>query len=174
MIVQRSPRSRRWLRSGLALAALAAGARTVSAQPPHYNRVPSMERVRLEFLDNVRRAVGKTLDQLKEAVQRTDTTKALDLFVDGALYTGSDGINHYGFDGIRDGIGARVERSGGLALTVLDFTASGALAYQYGRYTYAAGPDGTGFEEGTYVLVMQQDGRGYKIRSFIERADGSP
>jgi len=162
-----------WLRSGVALVALSIGARTVSAQPPHYNRVPSMERVRLEFLDNVRKALGKTLDQLKEAVQRSDTTRALDQFVDGALYSGSDGVNHYGFDGLREGLGARLARSGGLALTLLDFTASGALAYQYGRYTYAAGPDGSGFEEGTYVIVMQQDGRGYKIRSFVERADGS-
>lgn len=135
----------------------------------HHSRTPTAEAVRLEYLNEVSKGIQETVTRLRAAVASKDVDHLARLFVDGALYSPSTGESHYGIEAIRAAFRTRLGLVGQMLLTKVDFTASGNIAYQFGRYTYAAGPDGRGREEGTYVLVLYQAGRDWKIRSLVER-----
>jgi ketosteroid isomerase-like protein len=138
------------------------------AQVQH-SRMPTTEQVRSEYLAEVGKGVTEAIARLREAVEANDVAGLTRLFVDGALYSPSSGDSHYGAAAIREAFAARLLAVGPVLLTRVDFSASGNLAYQFGRYVYGAGPDGEGREEGTYVLILVQEGRAWKIRSLVER-----
>jgi ketosteroid isomerase-like protein len=73
---------------------------------------------------------------------------------------------------------ARASRAGspegdGIELKMADFAAGGDLAYQAGRFTYRAGSpaDSAATRTGRYVVVLQQEGKRWRIRSLQEYAD---
>ena len=74
---------------------------------------------------------------------------------------------------VADTLATRVGRVKSYHASLLDFTASGGLAYYLGRMSYrlegGAGADVTG----TFVMVLYLDGRRWKIRSYVERPVGA-
>jgi ketosteroid isomerase-like protein len=135
----------------------------------HHSRTPTAEQVRMEYLQEVGKGIAEALGRLREAMTADDTARLARLFQDGALYSPASGEAHYGHEAIRTALGERLSSVGPVLLTRVDWSASGNIAYQFGRYVYAAGPDGEGREEGTYVVVLYQDGKQWKIRSLVER-----
>lgn len=141
----------------------------VQAQVTH-SRQPTAANVRTAYLEEVGKLTTETTDRLKKAVQKDDTDGILKLFTPGGLYSPASGGTYYGAEAIRVSLGERLPKYGGLALTRVDWTASGNLAYLYGRYTYGPTTEGGAVDQGTYVMVLLLEGREWKIRSLIERA----
>lgn len=138
----------------------------------HNSRQPSARQVRAEFMEEAAKGVQETVTRWREAIAGDHLQQALSLFADGAHYSRSDGTSHYGSDAIESALAEWLPEAGAVSLTRVDFSASGSLAYQFGRYFYGPGPSGAGAESGTYVLVLQQSGRDWKIRSYVERRSG--
>jgi len=149
-----------------ALLVLAGG--PLSAQVTH-SRQPTASAVRAAYLEEVGKLTTETTDRLKKAVQQDNTNEILKLFTPGGLYSPGSGATYYGAEAIRVALTERLPRFGGLALTRVDWTASGNLAYLYGRYTYGPNVEGGAVDQGTYVMVLLLEGRDWKIRSLVER-----
>ena len=154
--------------SGAAALLLCVLAAPVGAQVQN-SRIPTSEAVRNEYLGVVNEDISKVTEAFRTAIRDRNVEAMMVHFTADALYSPSGGESHYGTEAIRTALGGRIARASGLALTRVDFTASGRLAYQFGRYFYGPGPDGTAAESGTYILVMYQDGNVWKIRSYVER-----
>ncbi len=159
--------ARRGTLLALLLAALAAV--PVAAQSQHFRQPGGPDQVRAQFLAEVAKGVEESVTRFREAIEARDPTRVAGLFQEGALYSPADGASHYGHAAIREAFGVRLPGRGPLLLTRVDFSASGSLAYQFGRYFYGPGPGGDGAESGTYVLVLYQEGRVWKVRSYVER-----
>lgn len=157
----------------LLLAGLLFRAAAPLAGQVHQSRAPTVAQVRAEYLQSVLEGINETIVEFRAAVERDDAGALVKVFQDGALYSPGDGASHYGREAIREGFAGRLARLGPVLLTRVDFTASGGLAYQFGRYFYGPGGGDAGGESGTYVLVLAQVGRGWKIRSYVERPAGS-
>jgi len=138
----------------------------------HNSRQPSASQVRAEYMEEAAKGVQETVTRWREAVAADNLQQALSLFAEGAHYSRADGVSHYGTDAIEAALMTWLPAAGAVSLTRVDFSASGSLAYQFGRYFYGPGPTGDGAESGTYVLVLQQSGRDWKIRSYVERRGG--
>lgn len=155
----------------MSLAALLLAAGPLSAQVQN-SRQPSARQFRAEFLEEAAKGVQEAITQWREAVAGDDLGRALGLFAEGAHYSRADGASHYGLAAIEASLAEWLPGAGAVSLTRVDFSASGSLAYQFGRYFHGPGPTGEGAESGTYVLVLQQVGRTWKIRSYVERRSG--
>lgn len=162
-----------WIPSpGWLVTVLAFGLATAGEAQVHRSRVPTPNQVKAEYLEEVGKIIGQMTDEWKKAVAAENVEILVQLFVEeGGHYSGPDGVSHYGRDAIREALVARVAEVGAVALTRVDFSASGGLAYQFGRYFYGPGPDGTA-DQGTYVLIMHQVGRAWRVRSYVERRPG--
>ena len=60
-------------------------------------------------------------------------------------------------------------------LGVVDFVVSGSLAFGSGRYTYEDGSSigAAALESGTYTVLLRREGRRWRIRSQLFRAEDS-
>jgi ketosteroid isomerase-like protein len=141
------------------------------AQVQH-SRMPSPDQMRSEYMAETLKQVSGTIGDLRAAIQADDSMKVTETFLRSGLYSPSDGQSYYGTNAIRHAFAERLPHLGALLLTRVDFDASGNIAYQFGRYFYSPGPDGSSGETGTYVLVLYQDGKFWKVRSYVERANG--
>lgn len=157
----------RWIGLGLLLLSPVTGWGQV-----HNSRQPSASQVRAEYMEEAAKGVQETVTRWREAVAGDQLQRAISLFAEGAHYSRSDGASHYGTEAIEAALTGWLPGAGAVSLTRVDFSASGSLAYQFGRYFYGPGPTGEGAESGTYVLVLQQSGRDWKIRSYVERRSG--
>jgi len=163
----RATRRRWWLGAVLVVGATTPGA----AQPQRFN-VPTGAQVKAEYLTEAGKGIKETTDRWKTAVAEEDVEALLKLFTpEGAHFSPAGGASYYGREAIRDGLTERLGQIGAVSLTRVDFSASGTLAYLFGRYFYGPGPEG-GAEQGTYVLILYQAGRNWQIRSYVERRTG--
>lgn len=153
---------------GLLVGILCLAGVPASAQVTH-SRQPTASAVRTAYLEEVGKLTTETTDRLKQAVQADDTNGILKLFTPGGLYSPGTGATYYGAEAIRVSLNERLPKFGGLALTRVDWTASGNLAYLYGRYAYGPNTEGGAVDQGTYVMVLLLEGRDWKIRSLVER-----
>ena len=153
-------------------AVLVAGATTPGAAQPQRFNIPTGAQVKAEYLREAGKGIKETTDRWKTAVAEEDVEALLKLFTsEGAHFSPPGGASYYGREAIRDGLNDRLGQVGAVALTRVDFSASGNLAYQFGRYFYGPGPKGVP-EQGTYVLILYQAGRNWQIRSYVERRTG--
>lgn len=144
----------------------------VSGQIPG-DELPVMSRSRNEFLANTYAEVKQILADWQTFHSRGDAKQLTRLFTEDGLYSPVDGWYVQGRAALADTMATRVGRVKGYHATLLDFTASGGLAYYLGRMRYrlegGAGVDVTG----TFVMVLYLDGRRWKIRSYVERPVGA-
>ena len=91
------------------------------------------------------------------------------MFTDDGLFSPTEGWYVQGRTALVDTMRLRIPRIQNYHATVIDFTASGGLAYYLGRMSYhrlgGAGAD----VSGTFIMVLFLDGRRWKIRSYVER-----
>jgi ketosteroid isomerase-like protein len=156
--------------AGLAGLLALAVALPASAQV-HRSRAPTAAAIREAYLEEVGVATTAIVDQFKRAFQADDLPAYLKLFTPGGLYSPATGESFYGAAAIQVVLSQRMPRFGGMTLTRTDWTASGNLAYLFGRYYYGPLTEGAAVEQGTYVMVLLLEGRDWKIRSYVERSD---
>ncbi len=159
-------------RVGLVAGLLGAVAGQTVAQIPG-DELPVMSRSRNEFLANTYADVKQILAEWQTFHAKGDSKQLARLFTEDGLYSPVDGWYVQGRGSVADTLVARVGRIKSYHATLLDFTASGGLAYYLGRMSYrlegGAGEDVTG----TFVMVLYLDGRRWKIRSYVERPVGA-
>lgn len=154
------------LLAGLVLVTAAPGSAQV-----HRSRAPTVAAIREAYLEDVAKGTNETIDRLKVAFQADRVEDWLRQFTPGGLYAPGSGESLYGAEAMRTALTRRMQRFGGMTLTRTDWTASGSMAYLFGRYFYGPTHEGGQVEQGTYVMVMLMEGRDWRIRSYVERPD---
>jgi len=125
---------------------------------------------RQEFLKVAFADVKKLVADLQEYHYAGDAKQMAKLFTEDGLFAPVEGWYVQGRGQIADTLAARLPRMRGVHLSLIDFTASGGLAYYLGRLSYQiTQPAGAIDVVCTFVMVCYMDGRRWKIRSFIER-----
>ncbi len=151
--------------------ALALALPGVAPAQVHRSRQPTVTTMRESYLEEVAKLTGETVERFKRAFSTDDTDGFLKEFTPGGHYSPPTGESLYGPDAIKVVLATRLAQFGGLSLTRTDWTASGNLAYLFGRYYYGPTHVGGEAEQGSYVMVLLQEGRDWKVRSYVERAD---
>jgi ketosteroid isomerase-like protein len=146
----------------------AVAAAPLAAQIPG-DELPSQSRVRNEYLVTTYAEVKQLLAEWQENHRNGDAAKLAKLFTTDGLYSPIDGWYVQGRQAVADTMAKRVTVVRGYHASLIDFTASGGLAYYLGRMSYHI-DKGTGLDvAGTFVMVLYLDGRHWRIRSYVER-----
>ncbi|MFN0177762.1 MAG: YybH family protein [Gemmatimonadales bacterium] len=160
----------RWATAGFGFAALLSGVRPVAAQIPG-DELGSGSRARSEYLETTYGDVKLLLAEWQESIQKHDIKRMSRLFTTDGLFAPIEGYYVQGREAIADTLTGRSPRVRGYHASLIDFTASGGLAYYLGRVGYRL-DDGKGSGRdvnGTFVMVLYQEGRRWRVRSYIER-----
>ena len=159
-------------RVGFVAGLLLALAGSALAQIPG-DELPVMSRSRNEFLANTYAEVKQILADWQALQTKGDAKQVGRLFTEDGLYSPAAGWYVQGRAALADTLVARIGRVRNYHATLLDFTASGGLAYYLGRMSYRL-EGGAGVDvAGTFVMVLYLDGRRWKIRSYVERPVGT-
>lgn len=129
-------------------------------------------RERTRFLNETLRETNTMMDAWRRALQQDQLKDAVDFFESDALYAPLWGEQVQGRDRIQELLGEHLASIQSFQTSAVDFTASGILAYQFGRVYYlrAVGAAQQPLH-GTYVAVFVRNGRDWKLRSYVERSD---
>jgi ketosteroid isomerase-like protein len=142
-----------------------------SAQKPG-DELPTGERVRYQYLAETLGQVKEFLVEWRNAQAKRDVKSALKLFTDDALFSPVDGWYVRGGTELTDSLTARLPRQQGYYTTLIDFSASSALAYCLGKVRYVLSGEGEPRAvTATFTMVLFLDGRRWKIRSYLERSE---
>lgn len=162
---------RRWATAGFVVVALVSETRPVAAQIPG-DELGSGSRARSEYLETTYGDVKLLLAEWQESIQKNDVKRMSRLFTTDGLFAPIEGYYVQGREPIADTLTGRGPRVRGYHASLIDFTASGGLAYYLGRVGYRL-DDGKGSGRdvnGTFVMVLYQEGRRWRVRSYIERS----
>ncbi|MBM4185931.1 MAG: nuclear transport factor 2 family protein [Gemmatimonadetes bacterium] len=154
----------------VALSLLAAAGWRAEAQIPG-SELPNGSRARSEYLEATYTDVKAVLAEWHDHLRGGDVKKLTRLFTADGLYAPIEGYYVQGRDAVADSLTSRLSRIRGYHASLLDFTASGGLAYYLGRMGYRLdGPGEAGRDvSGTFVMVLYQEGRRWRVRSYLER-----
>lgn len=153
----------------LAAAAVVGLASPARAQIPG-DELPSNARVRNDYLAATYSDVKQILLDWQDFHRANDAVKLGKLFTDDGLFSPVEGWYVQGRADLVDSMRVRIPRVQNYHSSLIDFTASGGLAYYLGRMNYHRA-DGAGVDvAGTFVMVLYLNGRHWKIRSYVERA----
>lgn len=128
---------------------------------------------RRAYLTEVFAPVNATLQEWRSAWENDDVRAVLSLMTEDALVAATEGGVAQGRDAIRTEVEKILPVHSGFRTSTLDFTASGEIAYYAGKFTYLVSRPGEAemLRTGTFVMVMQHEGRTWRIRSYVEKAD---
>jgi len=160
------------IRAGVVAGWLLALAGPVAGQIPG-DELPVMSRARNDYLANTYGEVKLILAEWQELHSKGDWKRLTRLFTDDALFSPVDGWYVQGRESLADTLTARTGRVKSYHATLLDFTASGGLAYYLGRMSYRLEGGAGSDVSGTFVMVLYLDGRRWRIRSYVERPVGA-
>jgi uncharacterized protein (TIGR02246 family) len=155
---------------------LLVGSGALAAQLPGGD-IQSPTSWRSQYLAEVYRGVDITLRQWMATWDNDDAPGVAELFTRDGTYLSPEGEEVRGRASIRESFACRLPGAEGIELKMADFAAGGALAYQAGRFTYrvVSPADSAATRTGRYVVVLQQEGNRWRIRSLQEYADpGQP
>jgi ketosteroid isomerase-like protein len=152
---------------------LSLSAARASAQRPG-DELPGYDRARQEYLlmvlADVKTMLGKWRDENTTAGR--DRRELPKLLTDDALFSPVEGWTVQGRDLVRDSLVSRFSRIKGYYLTLLDFTASGSLAFCMGRLAYQLDENSSSRPvAGTFTMVLWLDGHRWRVRSYLEREE---
>lgn len=160
------------------IAAALAAILSLGVSRPLAAQIPGSElgdgsRARSEYLEAVFGEVKLILEEWRDALHKGDMKRVRQMFTDDGLFSPAEGWYVQGREAVVDSLNSRGARVKGYHAALIDFTASGGLAYYLGRVSYQIDTAGGARSvAGTFVMVLYQSGRRWKIRSYIER-DGS-
>ena len=163
----RATRRRAALAVGVAMGWVPAAA----AQLPG-DELPNASRARNEYLETTYGGVKQFLVEWQDGIRTADVKGMGKLFTVDGLYAPVEGYYVQGRAAIVDTLTTRLGRVRGYHASLIDFTASGGLAYYLGRMGYRLddGQGGGRDVNGTFVMVLFQEGRRWRVRSYIERS----
>lgn len=101
---------------------------------------------------------------------REDARRAARLYVDDATFVPEGGVLVQGRREIEESLRELLPRRQNMQLQISDFEVRGTLLYGLGTYTYREPAEFNGGMRtvtGTYMTVMQRNGRTWRIRSQI-------
>jgi ketosteroid isomerase-like protein len=168
-----TPRKGRTFWGVLVLGTGVIGSTAGAAQIPG-DELPSFGRVRSEYLTSTYGDVKLLLADWMEFHRERDAVKLARLLTEDALYSPIDGWYVQGRKPVADTIAGRLKGVSNYHVSLIDFTASGGLAYYLGRMRYRLSGDAERAADiaGTFVMVLYLDGRRWRVRSYVERATG--
>ena len=130
---------------------------------------------RSDDLAEAARQLQQAVQMMRQYDSRDNLKDAVEFFEPDALYAPLWGEHVQGRDRIKDLLGEHLTSIQAFQTSAVDFTASGILAYQFGRVYYLRAEGATQQPiRGSYVAVFVRDGRDWKLRSYVERSDASP
>lgn len=154
------------------MAAIVLPAAPLAAQFPNSN-LTGGNRARIDFLRNTLEDISPVVARWRAAMESDDPQSAAEFFLEDGLYSSLGGEVNQGRDAIAERFRKLLPRMSGFRTVMVDYTASGSMAYQFGRFSYAyTGSDGIARTEiGTFVIILYLNGRDWKIRSYVERLE---
>jgi uncharacterized protein (TIGR02246 family) len=129
---------------------------------------------RRAYLSEAYRAIDVVVVQWESAWLSGDVKDLMDLYTDDAVYMPASAAKpSAGRRDVQATLQSLFAARKDLHTRMVDFTASGDMAYYAGKYVFqtdpAAGPVRS--ESGTFVFILEHSPRGWKIRSHVEKPD---
>lgn len=152
-----------------AVSVLIGSPRLAAAQIPG-DELPQISRVRNQFLQTTYNEVKERLADWEQFQHENDVDQLRSMFTRDGFYSPVEGWFVEGREALADTLAQRMPRVKGYHASVLDFTASGSLAYCSGRLSYLLDEPGAARQvSGMFVMVLYQEGRTWRVRSYVER-----
>ena len=128
---------------------------------------------RRQYLGTVYSDIESMVGDWRKAVDADDARRLLEFYHDDAMVLTAGDSAAKGKTAVRRAMQRLLPMSRGFQTRMTDFTASGDMAYYAGKYIYFLDlPGGVqNVREGTFVMVLFQQGRTWRIRSYVETPD---
>lgn len=141
------------------------------AQYPGQEVEPPYARLRAQYNTMMFKEISAVLDTWRESMERRDSSALRGLLEEDALFSLVEGWIARDRRQAMDSLMRRSHTIRGYVTKPFDFTASGNLAYVFGRVGYTMlGPAGTRREvRGTFTMVLFLRGNHWRVRAYIER-----
>ena len=155
----------------LFLVLLSGGPAALVAQYPGQERTPPYEQVRAQYVAMMYREVLPVISRWRESIERADLKAVTAMLETDALFSPVEGWIARDRQEAVDSLGSRLGKMHGYVPKPYDFTASGNLAYVFGRLGYAL-MDARGVHRdvrGTFTMVLFLRGKTWRVRAYIER-----
>ncbi len=153
----------------LPLLAVLLGTSSAAAQIPG-DELPQISRVRDQYLQTTYGEVKEVLADWQKYQNENDVKRLRSMFTRDGFYSPVEGWFVQGRENVADTLTGRLPRVKGYHTSLLDFTASGSIAYYLGRLSYLLDNPGAARQvSGTFVMVLYQEGRTWRVRSYVER-----
>ncbi len=136
------------------------------AQPLPIPRQPDMSADLQRYHAEVLREYNAVIGDWRQAWARGDARATARFYTEDASFIPPNGAQIQGRDAIERYFRENLSPGGEIRLGVVDFAASGSLAYAQGRYWLQ--PDAADQSTavfGTYMAVMRREGRTWRIRA---------
>lgn len=161
-----------WLRpvvASLVVLLIVSPGATATAQIPGESIFSNKGNVRDEYVAKAYEEVRRSLSEWNDAINRGDSKKLRSLVTPDLFLGPAEGWLARGPEAL-DSLAVYAPRMGGYLATIIDFDASGSIAYVYAsiRYQYA-GSKGRQYRELEAAMVLFQRGDQWRLRSYIER-----
>jgi len=144
---------------------------TVSAQYPGAELLPPYEQVRAQYVAMMYREVLPVITRWRESIERGDLKALSTMLESDALFSPVEGWIARNRVEVADSLRPRLGNMHGYIPRPYDFTASGNLAYVFGRLGYAL-TDASGVRHdvrGSFTMILFLRGKTWRVRSYIER-----
>ena len=141
------------------------------AQYPGQEVEPPYAKIRAQYNSMMFKEVSVVLGSWRESLNRRDSTAVVGLIEEDALVSLADGVIARDRRQAMENLLRPGRAILGYITTPFDFTASGNLAYVFGRVGYTmVGPAALRREvRGTFTMVLFLRGNRWRVRAYIER-----
>lgn len=144
---------------------------SLSAQYPGAELLPPYEQVRAQYVAMMYREVLPVITRWRESTERADLKTLSAMLESDVLFSPVEGWVARNRVEVTDSLRARLGRMHGYIPRPYDFSASGNLAYVFGRLGYAL-TDGSGARRdvrGSFTMILFLRGKTWRVRSYVER-----
>lgn len=144
----------------------------LAAQYPGQTVEPGWERVRSQYVSQMFQEILPVLEAWRSRLELGDVKGLTDLMEPEMLFSPATGWLAWDRREAAESLTVRREVIRGYFASPLDFTASGNLAYLFGRVAYSAAREGAPPREvrGSFTMVLFLRGSRWKVRAYLERA----
>jgi uncharacterized protein (TIGR02246 family) len=161
----------------LTLAPLLLGAVAAVAQPLPTPRGTNWNRERQEYTADMLKDYNQLMAEWREAFDQGDPRQAAEFYSEGGLLLFSGGEMSQGKPAIQRWLTGLLPNVVDIRVAVMDFVASGRMAYAMGPYWYQYKPEGSTAvmsETGTYIAVVVNENGRWRIRSQVFTPEAPP
>ncbi|HEX5724298.1 MAG TPA: nuclear transport factor 2 family protein [Longimicrobiaceae bacterium] len=149
---------------------LVLGAGSLLSQPLPTPRNTDWNRERQEYTADMLKDYNQLINEWREAWDSHNPRQVADFYSEGGFLVFTGGEMSQGKPAIQRWLSGLLPNVVDIRLAVMDFVASGRMAYAMGPYWYQYKPEGSAevmSQTGTYVAVVVQEGGRWRIRSQV-------